>query len=72
MATLNEFLKKLGEDAALLEAYKKDPQGVMRANGLSEDEIKAVMSGDKSQLKSLGGEEYQTIVVVNHGNGSND
>lgn len=69
MATLNEFLKKLGEDAALLDAYKKDPQGVMRANGLSDDEIQAVMSGDKSQLKSLGGEEeFQTYIVVNHGN----
>ncbi|MBT1444883.1 hypothetical protein KJI95_10150 [Shewanella sp. JM162201] len=69
MATLNEFLKKLGEDAALLEAYKKDPQGVMRANGLRDDEIQAVMSGDKSQLKSLGGEEeFQTYIVVNHGN----
>ncbi len=69
MTTLNEFLKQLGEDAALLEAYKKDPKGVMRANGLSEDEIQAVMTGDKSKLRSLGGdEEYQTFVVVNHGN----
>ncbi|AZQ11248.1 MULTISPECIES: hypothetical protein [Shewanella] len=69
MTTLNEFLKQLGEDAALLEAYKKDPEGVMRANGLSEDEIQAVMTGDKSKLRSLGGdEEYQTFVVVNHGN----
>ncbi|WP_372870513.1 hypothetical protein [Shewanella sp.] len=69
MATLNEFLKQLGEDAALLEAYKKDPEAVMRAHGLSEDEIQAILSGDKNELRLLcGDEEHQTFVIIHHGN----
>ncbi|MCL2918296.1 hypothetical protein [Shewanella litorisediminis] len=69
MSKLTDFLKQLGEDAALLEAYKKDPEGVMRQHGLSEDEIQAIMSGDKAKLKAFGGEEqYQSLVVIYNGN----
>ncbi|MGS0728326.1 hypothetical protein ACVBKF_19170, partial [Shewanella sp. 0m-11] len=56
---------KLGSDAKLLEEYKQDPQGVMKANGLTDDEIQAVISGDDSKLKSLsGGKSVKGFLVV--------
>ncbi|QYJ85120.1 hypothetical protein K0I73_12920 [Shewanella mesophila] len=56
MSTLSDFFEKLGSDAALMEAYKKDPEGVMKASGLNEQEIQAVMSGDMEELKLLSGD----------------
>ncbi len=50
---LAKFLEKLGQDTELLEAYKKDPKGVMQKHGLSDDEVKAVMSGDVKGIQSL-------------------
>ncbi|MCK8043429.1 hypothetical protein MSG37_00890 [Shewanella sp. 1CM18E] len=65
MSKFNDFFEKLGSDARLLEEYKQDPQGVMQAHGLSEDEIKAVISGDASKLKSLSkGQNYNSLVLV--------
>ena len=56
MSKLNDFFEKLGSDAALMEAYKKDPEGVLKANGLNEEEIQAVMSSDMDKLKLLSGD----------------
>ena len=53
MSKLSDFFQQLGMDAALLEAYKADPEGVMQDNGLSDEEIAAVMSGDKEQIDAL-------------------
>ncbi|MCG9729179.1 hypothetical protein L1D44_04890 [Shewanella sp. Isolate13] len=65
MSKFNEFFEKLGSDAKLLEEYKQDPQGVMQANGLSDDEIQAVMSGDDNQIKSLsGGQNYRSLILI--------
>ncbi|QIR13881.1 hypothetical protein [Shewanella aestuarii] len=67
MSNLNQFAQKLSADAALLEAYKKDPQGVMQANGLTAEEIKLVMAGDMAALKAhFGDDAYQSFVVVHH------
>jgi hypothetical protein len=69
MSALTDFMKKLGQDAKLLEAYKQDPRAVMRANGLSDEEIEAVMAGDEAKLKKLTGDEsYQEIIHVTSGN----
>ncbi|ABZ75917.1 conserved hypothetical protein [Shewanella halifaxensis HAW-EB4] len=68
MSKFNEFFEKLGSDAKLLEEYKQDPQGVMQANGLSDAEIQAVMSGDDSKLKSLSGDKGTKGYLVVHAN----
>ncbi|MCG9720651.1 hypothetical protein [Shewanella sp. Isolate7] len=66
MSKLSDFFQKLGSDAALLEAYKADPKGVMKANGLTDEEIQAVLSGDKAQLDSLSGDtsEVQSYLLI--------
>lgn len=65
MSKFNDFFEKFGSDAKLLEEYKQDPQGVMKANGLTDDEIQAVMSGDNDKLKSLSGSKnVQTLLIV--------
>ncbi|MCL1040789.1 hypothetical protein ACNPKB_10865 [Shewanella marisflavi] len=68
MSKLSDFFQKLGSDAALLEAYKADPEGVMQDYGLSDEEIAAVMSGDKEQIDSLSGDSSDTqayLIVTN-------
>ncbi|WP_144213471.1 hypothetical protein [Shewanella donghaensis] len=67
MSTLTTFFTQLGSDAKLLEAYKKDPRGVMAANGLSNQEIEAVMSGDKKQVKTLAGDaDMKSFLLIHH------
>jgi hypothetical protein len=69
VVVLTLFLALLGSNAALADAYKKDPVGVMKANGVSDAEITAVMAGDLETLKSLNGDEgYQSFLLINHGN----
>ncbi|MGS0673969.1 hypothetical protein [Shewanella sp. 0m-4] len=65
MSKFNNFFEKLGSDAKLLEEYKQDPQGVMKANGLADDEIQAVISGDENKLKGLSGSKgIQSFLLV--------
>ncbi len=71
MSNFNDFFEKLGSDSDLMDAYKKDPEGVMKSNGLTDEEIKTVMSGDVSKVKSLSGDKAQTrsfILVNSHNN----
>lgn len=42
----------------------------MRAHGLTDEEIAAVMSGDMEKLKSLSGDDdCKAYLVISHGNG---
>ncbi|ABK49173.1 MULTISPECIES: hypothetical protein [Shewanella] len=69
MSALSDFFTQLGQDALLMEDYKQNPEAVMRAHGLTDEEINAVMTGDMEKLKVLNGDQnYQTFVLVNHGN----
>ncbi|WP_088210568.1 hypothetical protein [Shewanella sp. Shew256] len=69
MSALSDFFTQLGQDAQLMEDYKQNPEAVMRAHGLTDVEINAVMTGDIEKLKVLNGDQnYQTFVLVNHGN----
>ena len=69
MSALSDFFILLGQDALLMEEYLQNPETVMRANGLSDEEIDTVMSGDLEKLKSLSGDgDYKTFLLVNHGN----
>ncbi|EDQ01623.1 hypothetical protein [Shewanella benthica] len=60
MSNFNDFFEKLGSDSDLMDAYKKDPAGVMKANGLSDEEIKAVLSGESKKLKILSGDKLES------------
>ncbi len=60
MSNFNDFFEKLGTDSDLMEAYKQDPEGVMKASGLTDEEIKTVMSGDTKKLKSMSGDKIET------------
>ena len=69
MSALSDFFTLLGQDASLMEEYLQNPETVMRAHGLSDEEIDTVMSGDLENLKSLSGDgDYKTFLLVNHGN----
>lgn len=70
MSALSDFFTQLGQDAQLMEDYQQDPEAVMRAHGLTDEEITAVMTGDMEKLKNLSGDEnYQSYVIISHGNG---
>ncbi|WP_394392170.1 hypothetical protein [Shewanella woodyi] len=64
MSNLNDFLEKLGSDADLMDAYKKDPEGVMKANGLSDEEIRAVISADAKKIKALSGDKQDSKTYI--------
>lgn len=69
MSVLSDFFTQLGQDAQLMEDYKQNPEAVMRAHGLTDEEINAVMKGDMEKLKVLNGDQdYQAFLLVNHGN----
>ncbi|MDG5898410.1 hypothetical protein E2650_00520 [Shewanella xiamenensis] len=69
MFALSDFFTLLGQDAQLMEDYKQNPEAVMRAHGLTDEEINAVMTGDMEKLKTLSGDQdYQAFLLVNHGN----
>ncbi|ABI39842.1 conserved hypothetical protein [Shewanella sp. MR-4] len=69
MSALSDFFTQLGQDAQLMEDYKQDPEAVMRAHGLTDEEINAVMTGDMEKLKTLSGDQdFQAFLLVNHGN----
>ena len=64
MSQLQHFAQLLSTDAALLEAYKADPKGVMLANGLTKQEIELVLSGDIDGLKALLGDSLMQAYFV--------
>lgn len=63
MSALSDFFTQLGQDAQLMEDYKQNPEVVMRAHGLTDEEINAVMTGDMEKLKTLSGDQdYQAFL----------
>ena len=64
MSNLSQFFTQLGTDAALLEAYLQDPRGVMQANGITDEEIAAVMSGYKALICQLAGDEDMQMFQI--------
>lgn len=60
MSNLSDFFEKLGSDAGLMEAYQQDPKAVMLANGLTDEEVLAVLSGNMDKLKQLSGDTTNT------------
>ncbi|HEX4912058.1 MAG TPA: hypothetical protein VFV64_14965 [Permianibacter sp.] len=48
---LADFLKKLAQDPALMERYKKDPRGVMTKHGVDGKHQDMIMSSDNDGLQ---------------------
>jgi hypothetical protein len=57
MSSLATLLKNIGSDPELAERYKKDPEGTMKAAGLNDEEIRAMLDKDLEKLKKLSGLE---------------
>lgn len=55
MSKLLDLMRNLGSDAALAAEYEKDPQGVLRRAGLSDEERKAMIEKDYSAIKEITG-----------------
>lgn len=55
MSNLLDLMRKLGSDAALAVEYGKDPDGVMRRAGLSDEERKAMAKKDYAAIRALTG-----------------
>lgn len=55
MSKLLDLMRRLGSDAALAEAYRKDPEAVLRREGLSEEEADALRRKDMEAIKRLTG-----------------
>jgi len=55
MSKLVDYLNLLDKDAAARDAYAKDPNAAMAANGLSAAEQAALLSGDKTAMATLAG-----------------
>lgn len=66
MSKLKEFLTELGENSALLEKYKADPEKTMVEYGLGKDEIAAVLSADTGKVRALTGSN-ETMGIIYHG-----
>ncbi|KAF1710042.1 hypothetical protein CSC70_10270 [Pseudoxanthomonas kalamensis DSM 18571] len=65
MSKLLDLMKRLGRDAALAAEYEKDPDGVMRHAGLSDEERKAMLEKDYETIKRLTGLE-DGMFAINH------
>lgn len=55
VSKLLELMRKLGSDAALAAEYDKDPGGVLRRAGLSDEERKAMVAKDYAAIRQLTG-----------------
>ncbi|CAM4197033.1 hypothetical protein [Shewanella denitrificans] len=65
MSMLNPFLVRLGSDAKLLLAMKRQPRQVMLDNGLSQEDIQLVMSKDVNMLRDkMGGKAMLPILII--------
>lgn len=57
MSKLLGLMRRLGSDAALAEAYARDPDAVLQREGLSDEEHRAMAERDYAAVKRLTGLE---------------
>ncbi|MCW9029840.1 MAG: hypothetical protein OQJ80_12965 [Kangiella sp.] len=60
---LEEFIIQLSEDSKLKQSYIENPMAVMQKIGLEEQEIKAIMSGDKRQVSAILGQDAELVIT---------
>lgn len=52
---LQNLIKKFGEDPTLKDQFKKNPEAVMEAHGLSEEHKELIRKGDKEAVQKEAG-----------------
>lgn len=62
MKKLIEFIENIATDPDLQRSYAADPERALRDYGLAEEEIKAVLSGDKKQVEALTGRSIKPVL----------
>jgi len=60
---LEEFIIQLSEDSELKQAYVEDPKAVMQKIGLDEQQINVMMSGDKSKISAMLGQDAELVIT---------
>lgn len=68
MTELNCFFESLAKDAVLQGQYQSNPEEVMKAHGLSDEEAKAVMLGNTDRLKKMSGDDedgWSFLIISN-------
>jgi len=66
---LSRLIARANADGAFRHELVGDPQGVGAANGLSIEELDALMSGDSARLRQVGVSEelsHFTLVTIHH------
>ncbi|WP_445947017.1 hypothetical protein, partial [Shewanella sp.] len=61
------FLVRLGSDANLLLAMKREPRQVMLDNGLSHQDIELIMNADVKKLKEMDGGKVMLPILIVYG-----
>jgi len=64
MSNLVKFFQSVGEDIALHEQYKSDPEAVLDKFGCSADEKKAMLSNDIDSVRSLIQESVEDFIIA--------
>lgn len=62
---LEQFLRNLSKHSHLRDAFKKDPEKVMREAGLTAAEKALVRGKDKAALKKYISDKYAAALLVN-------
>jgi hypothetical protein len=66
MSKLLNYLNTLDKDAAVREAFAKDPKAAMAQHGLSEAEQAALLSGDKTAIAKMVGVDAAKLPAIQH------
>ena len=63
---LKNLVKKMGEDPTLVDKFKKDPESVLEAHGLSEEHKEMIRKGDKEAIQKATGasDAHMNFIVL--------
>jgi hypothetical protein len=67
MSMLMQFLIKLGSDAKMLSAMKLEPRKLMLDNGLTSEEMDAILVQDMKKLNDMAGGKTMIPILLIHG-----
>ncbi|WP_337842725.1 hypothetical protein [Rheinheimera sp.] len=62
MSKLAQFIEELATNTDLQQQYIADAAGTMQSYGLAQNEIDAVLSGDKAQVEKLTGQSVKAVM----------
>lgn len=59
---LTEFLTNLATDEKLVEAFKADNVGTMKAHGVSDEHIELVVNKKYDEIRQVLGDDYEVAI----------